>query len=104
KLLTPLLRKALSRGIMPDYASKLLIIIKAEEQRRQKTKGAAMLLSKRELEILRLLEKEFSNKQIADRLNISLSTVKTHVHSILEKMNARNRSQAVSQAREFELI
>ncbi|MBA7654020.1 HTH-type transcriptional regulator MalT [subsurface metagenome] len=104
RLLAPLLRKALSRGIMPDYAGKLLILIKAEERRRQKTKGAALLLSKRELEILRLLEKEFSNKQIADRLNISLSTVKTHVHSILEKMNARNRSQAVSQAREFELI
>lgn len=104
RLLAPLLRKALSQGITPEFTGKLLTIIKAEEQRRQKTKGAAMLLSKRELEILRLLVGESSNKQIADRLNISLSTVKTHVHGILEKMNARDRSQAVSQARELKLI
>ncbi len=104
RLLKPLLQKALSKGITPEYTSKLLTIIKAEERQRQKTGGAAALLSKRELEILRLLVEEFSNKQITDRLNISLSTVKTHIHNILEKMNAGDRSQAVSRARELKLV
>jgi LuxR family maltose regulon positive regulatory protein len=102
--LKPLLQKALSKGITPEYAGKLLTIIKAEERQRQKTGGAAVRLSKREREILRLLAEEFSNKQITDRLNISLSTVKTHVHNILEKMNAGDRNQAVSRARELKLI
>jgi len=63
-----------------------------------------VLLSKREREILRLLAEEFSNKQIADRLNVSLSTVKTHIHNILEKMNAGDRGQAVSRARDLKLV
>ena len=47
---------------------------------------------------------QLSNKQIADRLNISLSTVKTHVHSIIEKMNAKNRMQAILNAKELNLF
>ena len=62
------------------------------------------LLSERELEILCLIAADVSNQQIADSLTISLSTVKTHVHHILEKLNAKDRSQAVFYARELELI
>ena len=62
------------------------------------------LLSKRELEVLRLLADGLSNHQIAEILFISRSTTKNHIHNILEKLNVQSRTQAVSQARELQLI
>ena len=61
-------------------------------------------LSERELEILMLMAAGLSNQQIADRLIISLSTVKNHVHNIIDKLEAKGRTQAVAQARELKLI
>jgi LuxR family maltose regulon positive regulatory protein len=111
KLLKSLLEKALSQGITPEYTRKLITIIEAEERlklKRKRGEGASSpyqaLLSERELEILRLIAVDVSNQQIADSLTISLSTVKTHVHHILEKLNAKDRSQAVFYARELELM
>jgi LuxR family maltose regulon positive regulatory protein len=111
RLLAPLLQKALSQGIMPEYTRKLITIIEAEERQKRKMKrgeGAPSryhaLLSERELEVLRLMAEGLSNQQIADRLIISLSTAKNHVHNILEKLNVQGRTQAVTQARELELI
>jgi NarL family two-component system response regulator YdfI len=53
------------------------------------------LLSPREIEVLRLVAEGSSNKAIAWRLNISEHTVKFHVNSILSKMNAGSRTEAV---------
>ena len=54
------------------------------------------LLTKRELEVLRLLAEGNTNKAIADTLVISGGTVKFHVNSILRKLRAANRAEAVS--------
>ncbi len=54
------------------------------------------LLSPRELEVLGLLARGYKNRQIADALVISLSTVKVHVRHIFEKLGARNRAEAVA--------
>ena len=62
------------------------------------------LLSERELEVLRLMAEGLSNQQIADRLIISLSTTKNHVHNILEKLYVQGRTQAVTQVRKIEFI
>jgi DNA-binding NarL/FixJ family response regulator len=51
-------------------------------------------LTAREQEIVHLLDKRMSNKQIAAALNVSLFTVKNHVRSILEKLNVDNRIDA----------
>lgn len=48
-------------------------------------------LTSRELEIVKLLDLGLSNKQIVARLNIELSTVKNHVHNILEKLRVHRR-------------
>jgi DNA-binding NarL/FixJ family response regulator len=56
------------------------------------------LLTEREEEILQLLADGLSNKHMAARLCISLSTVKNHVHNILEKLDVRNRAEAISYA------
>ena len=54
------------------------------------------LLTRRELEVLRLLADGNTNKAIADALVISAGTVKFHVNSILRKLHAANRAEAVS--------
>jgi DNA-binding NarL/FixJ family response regulator len=56
------------------------------------------ILTVREEEILQLIVDGLSNKQIAGRLFISLSTVKNHVHNILEKLDVRSRAEAVNYA------
>lgn len=53
-------------------------------------------LSRRETEILRLIAKQFSNKEIARRLGIEVSTVRNHVHHILDKLNVHRRSDAAA--------
>ncbi|HMS82432.1 MAG TPA: response regulator transcription factor [Nitrospira sp.] len=52
-------------------------------------------LTRREAEIVRLIEEGLSNKEIAIRLNIGVSTVKNHVHNILDKLQLHNRHSAV---------
>ncbi|MBN2387782.1 MAG: AAA family ATPase [Anaerolineales bacterium] len=61
-------------------------------------------LSARELEVLRLLGAGLSNPQIADRLVVSLNTVKAHVKNIFRKLGVHNRSQAILAGREEKLI
>jgi two-component system, NarL family, response regulator LiaR len=55
-------------------------------------------LSPRELEVLRLIADGLGNKEIGERLEISLSTVKTHVQEILERLSASDRTQAAVKA------
>jgi DNA-binding NarL/FixJ family response regulator len=56
-------------------------------------------LTRREREIVRLIGKGLSNKEIAGSLRIEVPTVKNHVHHILEKLRVRRRSEAVAAAR-----
>lgn len=62
------------------------------------------LLTGRELEVLAEIARGLSNQEIGDRLFISLPTVKTHVAHILQKINARDRVQAVVFAYENGLV
>jgi DNA-binding NarL/FixJ family response regulator len=57
-------------------------------------------LTPRELEVLRELATDASNREIADRLFISENTVRNHVHNILEKLGISNRREAVTLARQ----
>ena len=61
-------------------------------------------LSERELEVLVLIAAGKSNPEIARELFIVLSTVKTHLKNVYRKLGARNRTQAVSRARELNLL
>lgn len=56
------------------------------------------LLTPRELEVLRELATDASNREIADRLFISENTVRNHVHNILEKLGISNRREAINLA------
>ena len=61
-------------------------------------------ISARENEVLALLAEGHSNKQIARLLGISPNTVKTHVASLLAKLDSTRRTQAISKARELEIL
>jgi NarL family two-component system response regulator LiaR len=61
-------------------------------------------LSKREKEVLALLTEGLSNSQIAERLGVSLVTVKSHVGSILDKLGVSTRTEAVALALEMGLL
>jgi predicted ATPase/DNA-binding NarL/FixJ family response regulator len=61
-------------------------------------------LSERELGVLRLVAREFTNPAIAESLTIALTTVKTHVRHILRKLDATNRHDAVDRAKELGLL
>ncbi len=64
----------------------------------------ALGFSAREHEVLEHLAAGHSNKEIADRLSISLNTVKTHVANVLGKLEATRRTQAIQKARELEIL
>jgi ATP/maltotriose-dependent transcriptional regulator MalT len=61
-------------------------------------------LSKRELEILSFLAQGHSNQEIATKLFVSISTVKTHIQNLFEKLDVKRRIQAVEKAKRLNLI
>jgi LuxR family maltose regulon positive regulatory protein len=103
--LVPLLKEAARRGIFPVYVGEILAVF--EDMAGTSTVGlppGIEPLSERELEVLRLLAAGLTNRQIAEQLIVSISTVKSHVHHISSKLGASNRTQAVTQARELGLL
>jgi len=77
----------------PDFATKLLWHMRTVPERSQTDQDS---LSKRELEVLRLLADGESNRNIAAKLYIGECTVKFHVSSILTKLNVKNRTEAAA--------
>ena len=61
-------------------------------------------ISKREYEVLLGISEGLSNKEIGDRLFVSESTIKTHVSSLLSKLNAKRRTQALQIAKDYNII
>ena len=59
----------------------------------------ALEISKREYEVLQLVAKGHSNKEIGNALFVSESTIKTHVSNLLVKLNAKRRTQAIEIAK-----
>jgi RNA polymerase sigma factor (sigma-70 family) len=91
-----LLDPAVTRAVIEDYAGK--------PRRRDDLAEKLRDLTPRELEVLRLLARGLSNAEIAAELVVSDGTVKTHVARILQKLDLRDRVQAVILAYESGLI
>lgn len=78
---------------MTPFMFARLAELSSEEQRSRRWDGLA--LTTRELEILTLIARGLRNRDLAEKLSLSLHTVKNHVHHILKKLNAPNRTEAV---------
>jgi len=81
----------------PDVAAALMDRVAALAMAVPETSGAH--LTRREYEIVSLVEEGLSNKEIAQRLVIEVATVKSHVHNILEKLKLTRRSEAAAWVR-----
>lgn len=80
--------------IAPQTADILL-----QEFMRLKQEQAADLLTRSELEVLQLLEQQYTQDQVANQLYISSATVKKHVSNILKKLNVHSTKDAINTAR-----
>ncbi|GGD20627.1 response regulator transcription factor [Hyunsoonleella pacifica] len=61
-------------------------------------------ITSREYEVLQSISEGLSNKEIADKLFLSESTIKTHVSNLLVKLNAKRRTQALQIAKSYKII
>jgi two-component system NarL family response regulator len=92
--------------LAPSMAVRLLDEFRsmAEAAPREAAPASASELSERELDVLRLVAQGLSNKEIADALNLSEHTVKTHLANILEKLHLRSRAHAAAYAVQAGLV
>jgi LuxR family maltose regulon positive regulatory protein len=106
-----LVQEALNRGIALEYVHRLLAAFSSDEPTQADTwthkadqSGLIEPLSERELEVIQHLAEGLTNREIADRLYLSLNTVKVHTRNIYGKLGVKNRTQAVTQARDLGLL
>jgi LuxR family maltose regulon positive regulatory protein len=101
-----LLKRLSSRAIAHNYIRRLLEAC-SRDQRSPKPatgyqsdqSGLVEKLSKREIEVLQLISEGLTNQEIADRLYLSLNTVKVHTRNINGKLGVSNRTKAVARAK-----
>ena len=126
-----LLRLALRRKLHPEFTARLLAAFPADQQASAAgpaprgsnlvtsptstaivvgapaavtLESSALALSPRELQVLDLVAQGMTNQEIALRVTVAVSTVKTHINHICRKLDAPNRTAAVSRARHLHLL
>ena len=89
--------------VSTQYLAKLLAALDQASGVPASDRRLAEPLSERELEVLALIAAGETNGEIAGKLFVSISTVKTHINNLYRKLGARSRTQAVARARELGL-
>ena len=90
--------------IEPSITKKILSELSKIEKGQKQKEDLIEELSVREKEILSLIGKGFSNREIADKLFLSVGTVKNYVTNILQKLEVKDRTQAAVKAKDLGLI
>jgi LuxR family maltose regulon positive regulatory protein len=110
-----LLHEVWNRGVAPEYVGRLLAAFRPGDtahsapqidQSPLSDPRSPLIepLSDREVEVLHLIADGLTNRQIAERLYLSLNTVKVHTRNIYGKLNVHSRTQAVARAQELGLL
>ncbi len=111
-LLSELL-KALRKGqrdvrhsVLLGYVRRLLAVLESPDPSTEPSTKPPLLvpLTAREREVLKLIASGLSNKEIATRLFVEVSTIKSYANSIFRKLGVQSRTQAVAEARSLHLI
>lgn len=89
------------KNYIPLILAKTIAHIRSHELSNSKKSVKKIPLSKRELDVFKLLVKGHTNKEIGSELHIALSTVKTHIINIYSKLGISNRVAAVEKAIEY---
>ncbi|MDI6860476.1 MAG: response regulator transcription factor [Caldisericia bacterium] len=90
--------------IEPFITKKILSELSKFEKTKKSKDELIEELNLRELEILRLISKGYTNQEIANKLNLSVGTVKNYVTTILQKIGAKDRTEAAILAKEIGII
>ncbi len=105
-----LLAQVWRHGLSPHYVGTLLTASRAglpatsAEPQATPTHLLYEALTERELEVLHLIDAGLSNPEIANRLTISLNTVRTHTKNLYSKLDVHSRTQAITRARDLNLL
>ena len=84
--------------------TRVKVITPLTEFTRDETEMKKLGITKREYEVLGLIAEGLSNKEIADKLFVSNSTIKTHTSNLFLKLDASRRTQALQRAKELRII
>jgi len=98
-LLTILSKVANGESLCTPKVSAILLRRLSTLAAQQRPEVKELVLTAREIQILRLIASGLSNQEIADHLYIALHTVKNHVHSVLSKLGVSTRAEAAAYAR-----
>ena len=106
-----LLYEALARGVEPGFVRQLLAAFPAADSEPTLSpapptveSGFVEPLSEREIEVLQLIAEGLTNQEVANRLYLSLHTVKVHARNIYGKLGVKNRTEAVVKARTLGIL
>jgi LuxR family maltose regulon positive regulatory protein len=103
----PVLNRLKQSGVYPLYIEQIIASFPDTDLRsdlRVDNEFLPTLLTPRQTEILELLRKGHSYKEIAGDLGVSLNTVRKHVSNVYEKLDANNRQEAIYKAAAFRLV
>jgi len=111
ELVRPMLQQAASGAAHGEYAARLLRAFESslpdagqEIPAISASQGLVEPLTRREMQVLRLICEGCTNQQIAEALIVSVNTIKKHTNNIYGKLGVRNRAQAVIRAQKIKLI
>jgi LuxR family maltose regulon positive regulatory protein len=105
-----LLGRVWRQGVSPNYVGTLLAVFRAglpatsAGPQATPTHLPYEALTERELEVLHLIDAGLSNREIANRLYISVNTVRTHTKHLYSKLDVHSRTQAITRARDLNLL
>lgn len=80
------------------------IRVSAEEFVFNEKEAERLGLSKREIEVLEFMAQGLSNQEIADKMFVSLNTIKTHTSNLFSKLNVKRRTAAIEEGRKLGLV
>lgn len=99
-----LLRATVQQGISVEFAQQVLAALGETAVTPPPAQPLLDPLSDREIEVLQIIAEGLTNQEVANRLYLSLHTVKVHARNIYAKLDVKNRTEAVARGRSLGIL